>query len=76
MNQEIEIGWDSSVGLAMAYRLDGWGSIPGRSRDFVSALQYPAQFLGPPSLLVSGYQRFGGAEHVPPNAGICLQAHI
>jgi hypothetical protein len=25
---------DSSVGISTSYRLDGWGSIPGRVRDF------------------------------------------
>jgi hypothetical protein len=32
---------DNSVGIAMGYGLDGWGSIPGRSKRFVFFPQPP-----------------------------------
>jgi hypothetical protein len=36
----------SSVGIAMGYGLDGWGSIPGRGKNFIfSIMSRPA--LGP-----------------------------
>jgi hypothetical protein len=45
----------SSVSIAIGYRPDGWGLIPGRGKRFFSSPQYPEQFWVPPSILYSGY---------------------
>jgi hypothetical protein len=28
------VTWDSSVNIVIGYRLDGWGSVPGRGKRF------------------------------------------
>jgi hypothetical protein len=43
------------ISIAMDYRLDSLGLIPGSTR-FFSFAQYPDQLWGPPSFLFSGYQ--------------------
>jgi hypothetical protein len=40
----------------MGYRLDGWGSIPGRGKRFFSSPQRPEKFWGPSSLISNGYR--------------------
>jgi hypothetical protein len=50
------ISWDSSVSIVMGYRLDGWGSIPSRSKRFLSSPPRPDRLWGPPSLLSNGYR--------------------
>jgi hypothetical protein len=50
----VNIDRDNSVGIVAGYRLDGWGSIPGRGKNFLfSTASRPA--LGPPSLPYNGY---------------------
>jgi hypothetical protein len=46
------MSWDSLVGIVTGYGLDGWGSIPGRDRDFsllprvqTSSGVHPASYL-------------------------------
>jgi hypothetical protein len=52
----------SSVGIATAYGLDGWGSIPGRGKRFFSTAS--KQALGLPL----GINRPGReADHSPPS---------
>jgi hypothetical protein len=46
---------DSSVGIALGYRLDDQGSIPGGCWEFFSKPLRPEQLWGPPSLLSNGY---------------------
>jgi hypothetical protein len=47
----------SSVGLMTGYRLNGFGSIPGRGKRFFYAPQRSDLIYGSPSLLWSGYRR-------------------
>jgi hypothetical protein len=63
MNQEIEIGWDSSVGVAKDYGLDRRDSNPGRSRDF--SLLYSIQtssWVHPTSYPVTTRSSFPGGK--------------
>jgi hypothetical protein len=46
--------WDSLVGIATGYGLDGPGLIHGSA--VLSSLQSPAQIWGPHNLLSNGYQ--------------------
>ena len=56
------MGWDSSVGIATGYGLDGPGIESLWGRDFPH-LSRPA--LGPPSLLYNGYRFFPGGKERP-----------
>jgi hypothetical protein len=52
---------DSSVGIALGYRLDDRGSrvrFPGRSWEVFSSPPRPERLWGPPSLLSNGYRGF------------------
>jgi hypothetical protein len=53
----VRTSWDSNVVIATGYRLDGWGSIPGRGMRFFSPSQCSDRLWGPPSLLSNGYNR-------------------
>lgn len=44
---------DRSVEIIMRYRLEGWGSIPGMKKGFISTASTPA--VGPPTLLSNGH---------------------
>lgn len=46
--------WDSLVGIASCYRLEGWGSIPGRGKNLFSIPQGPDRPRGQSSLLTIG----------------------
>jgi hypothetical protein len=35
---EIVQSWDSSVGITIGYRLDGWDSVPGKGKIFLSSI--------------------------------------
>jgi hypothetical protein len=50
---------DSSVGIALGYGLEDWGSkssIPRGGWEYFSSPQGPERLWGPPSLLSNGYQ--------------------
>jgi hypothetical protein len=47
---------DSSVDIATGYGLDGRGSIPGKSKIFVSTPQRLDRLWDPPSFLINGYR--------------------
>jgi hypothetical protein len=69
-----EGSWDSSVGIAKGYVLDGRGSIPGRSKRFLSAPQHPDQLWGLPSLQSNGY--LGLLSWEKSNQGIKLTINL
>jgi hypothetical protein len=47
--------WIKLWSLVTRLRMDDRGSIPGRSREFLSSPPCPDRLWGPPSLLSSGY---------------------
>jgi hypothetical protein len=47
---------DSSVGIAMNYGPDGWGSIPGRGKKFLSIPKCPNGLWGPSFFLSNGHK--------------------
>jgi hypothetical protein len=51
----FDISRETSVGIAMGYRQDGRGSIPGRDKREFSSPQRPDRLWGPPSLPSDGY---------------------
>jgi hypothetical protein len=53
------VGWDSAVGIATHYELDGLGIKSRRSEIFCTHPHWP---WGPPSLLYNGYRVFPGIE--------------
>jgi hypothetical protein len=66
---------NSSVRIAMGYRLDVRGLIPGRGKRFLSTPPYPERLWVPPSLsiiprtLSAGLKRSGReADHSPPSS--------
>jgi hypothetical protein len=53
----------SSVGIVTGCRLDGWGSIFGKSKRFSSSSQGPDWLRCPPSILFNGYRcSFSGVK--------------
>jgi hypothetical protein len=74
----LHLSWDSSVGIATGYGLDGREvgvRVLVRSKMF-SSPRHPDQFWGPPSLLFNGYRGFSPgikrpgreADHSPPTS--------
>jgi hypothetical protein len=67
--------WDSSVGIATCYRLDGRGSVRGRGKRFFFSPQRPDRLWGPPWLPSNGtggcFQggKAAGAWRWPPPSG-------
>ena len=55
----ISRGWNSSVGIATSYGLDGQESNPGGGEIFHTL---PDQPLGPPNLLYNGHRSFPGVK--------------
>jgi hypothetical protein len=53
------VGWDSSVGIATYYGLDGPGIESRWRRDICTHPDLP---WGPPSLLYNGYRVFPGGK--------------
>jgi hypothetical protein len=55
-----EVGWDSAVSIATAYRLDG----PGIESQWGGKIfrTHPDQPGGPPRLLYNGYRFFPGGK--------------
>jgi hypothetical protein len=47
--------WDSSVGTAMGFELDGRVSIPGRNMSLFPTRQLPDRLWDPARLLSNGY---------------------
>jgi hypothetical protein len=46
---------DSSVGMAVSYRMDSWGLIPSRDMGLLCTPQHPDWLSGQPDLLSSRY---------------------
>jgi hypothetical protein len=65
--------YSTPVGIAMGYKVNDQGSIPGRVR-FFSTPQYPNQFRGPPTLLSNGY--WGLLPHRQSSWGLKLTPHL
>jgi hypothetical protein len=63
--QSNGVGWDSSVGIATRYVLDGPGSNSGGGEIFRT---HPDRPWGLPSLLYNGYRVFTGGKAV----GVCV----
>jgi hypothetical protein len=71
------ISHGSSVGIAMGYGSDGWGSIPGTDKKAFSSPQRPDLLWGQPSLLYNRYRElflweYSGTDvkltdHSPPS---------
>jgi hypothetical protein len=55
---------ESSVGMAIGYRLEDRGSIQGMGKRFSSSPQHPDWPWGPSSLLNNGYQEGGISSRV------------
>ena len=70
--------WDSSVGIATAYELDGLGANPEGGEIFRSCPDRPWDL---PSPLYNGYQVFPGgkvpprraADHSPPSSAAVVE---
>jgi hypothetical protein len=68
------LGWDSSVSIAMAWGMNGQGSIPGRNKRFLSIPQRPDLLWAPESLppppnttdAVAALSQGREADHAPP----------
>jgi hypothetical protein len=48
------VSQNSSIGIAMGYRLNGWRSIPNRDKILFSFPQNPDRLWDQPSLLTDG----------------------
>jgi hypothetical protein len=53
----ISIIWDTSVGIASGYVLDGGGSFHDRGKTLFSTSQRPDRLQGPLRLLSNGYRK-------------------
>jgi hypothetical protein len=53
--EALTIVMSSYLGIATGYRLDGWGSIPGKVR-YLSASHLPYRLWGLPNVLSNGSQ--------------------